>query len=127
LSVDALAVCKTLAGEFRQLNLQDAWKDDVLQLNAQLYYAFVSLQRPLEDTRSLFETLGTSHVVMEQSSGTHRDPSEAGATNAVAVRARKRKHREDRDGEQNPKRRFQCGHCNNEKRSFFDHGFRGHL
>jgi hypothetical protein len=105
-----------LAGEFRQLNLQDAWKEDVLQLHAQLYYAFMSLQRPLEVNRSGFQM---SQTVIGR--------SKAESSDDVEVRGRKRKHREDSEGDLNPKRRFKCVYCNNEKRSFFDHGFRGHL
>jgi hypothetical protein len=37
--------------------LQDVWKDDVLQLNAQLYYAYMSLQRPFEEAHAEFKEL----------------------------------------------------------------------
>jgi hypothetical protein len=121
LSVDALASCKVLAGEFRQLNLQDAWKDDVLQLNAQLYYAYMSLQRPLEDARAEFQVLRGSH-----NDALHLDPSQPTRTTEGA-RTRKRKHREDVTDEQNPNRRFKCLHCKNENRSFFKHGLQHHL
>jgi hypothetical protein len=104
-----------LAREFRQLNLQDAWKEDVLQLHAQLYYAFMSLQRPLEANRSVFQM---SQNVTSHSKAESSGPGEVGG--------RKQKHRED-EGELNPRRRFKCVYCNHEKRLFFDHGFRGHL
>jgi ribosomal protein L37AE/L43A len=45
----------------------------------------------------------------------------------LGVMAGKRKHREDNDGEENPKRKYRCIHCKDPKRSFFDHGFKGHL
>ena len=54
LPIEAIPVCEMLAGEFRQDNLVDAWKDNVLQLNFQLYCAWLSLQRPLEDSRAPF-------------------------------------------------------------------------
>lgn len=60
LSVEAIAVCKMLAGEFRQKDLRDTWKDNVLQLNFQLYCAWLSLQRPLEDSRTPFAFISES-------------------------------------------------------------------
>jgi hypothetical protein len=40
-----------LTKELREENLHDtSWKDDVLQLTAQLYYVWCSLQQHLEDS-----------------------------------------------------------------------------
>jgi len=123
LSVDALAACKTLAGEFRQLNLQDAWKDDVLQLNAQLYYAYMSLQRPLENARFEFQDVQSSHTV--HGGGFGVDPSQTAGSTVGRIRTRKRKH--TKDAPDNHNRRFKCLHCNNENRLFFKHGLEAHL
>jgi hypothetical protein len=111
--------CNILAGEFRQLNLNDAWKDDVLQLHAQLYYASQSLQRPLEDSRSAF---GEPEVANPQANLALSNPS-----SEIPGGTRKRKHKEDGDGGQNPRRWLKCLRCNNKERSFFEHGFRSHL
>ena len=120
LSVDGLDACVTLAGEFRQLNLQAPWRDDVLQLNAQLYHAFMSLQRPLEDTRSEFQVLHNPHV-------TDSSPLQTVGIPVDRINKRKRKHRDDAKGEQNPNRRFKCLHCHDQNRSFFKHGLEHHL
>lgn len=125
LSIDALTACATLAGEFRHLNLQDAWRDDVLQLNAQLYHAYVSLQRPFEDARSEFQVLQNCHTI--RNNDLHLDPSEAVGITTEGTKKQKRKHREDKEGERNPKRRFKCLHCNDWNRSFFRHGLENHL
>jgi len=60
LSIKAIDVCKMLAGEFRQENLWDAWKNDILQLNFQLYCAWLSLQCPLEDSQIPFAFISKS-------------------------------------------------------------------
>jgi hypothetical protein len=115
LSVEALTACKALAGEFRQLNLQDVWKDDVLQLNAQLYHACMSLRRPLEENRLEFQQVEASNAAKEANE------------HHAQAKATKRKHREDEEDKPNAKRHYKYSHCNNENRSFFDHGFLGHL
>jgi len=125
LSIDALSACATLAGEFRNLNLQDTWREDVLQLNAQLYHAYVSLQRPFEDARSEFQAVQNCHTI--RNDDLHLDPSEAVGITAESTKKQKRKHREDKEGERNPKRRFKCLHCNDGSRSFFKHGLENHL
>lgn len=97
-----------------------------MQLNAQLYYACTSLQRPLEDNRLEFQHSGLADAAKDNRALNHGDSQNHGKTSST-IRVCKRKHRDDGECEPNPRRRFQCVHCGNKDRSFFDHGFKGHL
>lgn len=114
LSVEGLAACKALANEFREDNLGDAWKDDVLQLKNQLYYAWLSLQRHPEDVRATFQT--TSEPQQNKRPAAYDDTAQA------------KKKLRGKEGEKvNPKQCYRCLHCGDTKRLFFDHGIRQHL
>jgi hypothetical protein len=53
-STDNLARCANLTAEFRAQNVDEAWKEDVLQLKCLLWHAWVSLQRQPDLLRASF-------------------------------------------------------------------------
>jgi hypothetical protein len=112
LSVEALSVCEGLASEFREENLHDAWKDDVLQLHNQLYYAWLSLQRPLENARQDFHSVESVHVPMAKASLSH---------------SRKHKYCDGDEDNRDPKQLVRCTICSEETKSFYKHGLTSHM
>ena len=87
----------------------------------------MSLQRPLEEARSEFQVLQNSPVTDNRNDLPLPSPLQMAGITAEGIKKRKRKHREDVEGEQNPNRRFKCLHCNDQNRSFFKHGLVSHL
>jgi hypothetical protein len=145
-----------LAGEFRQENLCDAWKDDVLQLKIQLYCAWLSLQRPLEDSRLPFASIPEpsepllpsprlplqhpsedsrllsipepSDVEMPTatSSSDQRHPQAKRNANCGGDQPVRKKAKVDPEHDNRP--RFKCHMCPPaSKKTFLSHGLRGHL
>jgi hypothetical protein len=130
LSVEAISTCEMLAGEFRQENLRDPWKDDVLQLNYQLYCAWLSLQRALEESRTPFAS--TFHCSQPSTSCNVGEAASPGPSE------QKRKHGPQGDksgrkkpryeGSVDPRPRFRCNLCPAHfTKTFLDHGLRNHL
>lgn len=115
LSVEALAACEALAMEFRAENLRYAWGDDVLQLNTQLYYAWISLERHLEDSRAPFQMASTSTHVKRSVPEPDDD------------KPRKKKFRGKPNEQLDSKRCYKCTHCPKSEALLYDHGIRQHL
>ena len=147
LSIEAISTCATLAQEFREENrpgVDSAWKDDVLQLTALLYYAWCSLQRPFEATRHEYQATssgpngverGNEQEAQQSLAGEKRDfhqlETEAGSSSKDASSGcfSKSPLEETRVAKAHrPQlcRTFRCRHCNSDKQ-FFDHGIKSHL
>lgn len=116
--VEAIPVCIDLAGEFREDNLRDGpWKDDVLQLAAQLFFAWHSLLRPLENIRSEFERASNG----EENMGSGDE------CNQVIASKRKGDGKwPDKEDRKRSRKIFECRYCGSGK-LFFDHGLTNHL
>jgi hypothetical protein len=56
-STDNLARCANLTAEFRDQNVEEAWKEDVPQLKCLLWHAWMSLQRQPDLLRVSFRAL----------------------------------------------------------------------
>ena len=130
LSAKAISVCKTLAGEFWSENLVcDAWKDDVLQLNFQLYCAWLSLQRPLEDSQALFvsipESLFPPSCKAETPVSDRQHPREDAKHKSPGQPVWKKARY---DPEYDKRLQFKCDLCPLAyKKTFLSYGLHGHL
>ena len=121
LSVEAIPVCEMLAGEFRQENLRHPWKDDVLQLNFQLYCAWLSLQRPLEDSRSPF-------AFTSQPSTSGVSAPETGQNPMPQIDSEQPVRKKARLVGSDKRCRYRCNLCPPDRsKHFLDHGLRSHL
>lgn len=103
--------------------METSWKDDVLQLQAQLYYAWCSLQRPFEDTRSQYreeaQWAGEVAVVDVNREGGNNQAGEMEARIPLQVQSAAKRRRLREPG-------YQCRHCKSGK-LFYDHGLQSHL
>jgi hypothetical protein len=131
-SPESLSSCLNLSNEFRDHNLADAWKDDVLQLTSLLYYAWLSLQRPLEETRATFAN--------PYHPGAQDNPDSAPTTTITPVApategeprcepGRKRKFQVEHgdDDHRRAKRAYRCPTCPPGTKTFLSHGMIGHM
>lgn len=115
--MEGLAACEALATEFREENLRHDWGDDVLQLNTQLYYAWLSLGRHLEDSRAPFQTASTPTQAK-------RPAPELDDAND---KPRKKKFRGKAGEKADPMRCYKCMHCPKSQALLYKFGIQQHL
>lgn len=120
-SPESLSMCVDLSAEFRNDNLAEAWKDDVLQLNSLLYFAWVSLQRPLGRSRAKYTSQHDSEASQSGPSLKPHTPLPTGTT------SKKRKFRGGENDHQSAKRTFRCPICPSHTKPFLAHGLMCHM
>lgn len=109
LTVEGLSECAGLAIEFREENLHEVWKDDVLQLQHQLFHAWMSLQRSMETHRTPFNIPSEQKGEVEVSTSVPND--------TPAVKSLKKRNIPS----------LRCELCPSPRTLYFNHGLKSHM